>query len=222
MEKEKEILTPELIIYGKYTSVERSNSNEIRKLEWGGYADVLYSFCNILALGIYIQEKNKYKVGNDKRIRLLPDNRQWLATHKTLQELHSTNNEAIQNLIDKEIIREFAKVYNTIGNVIPIWPGGNEFKGKCFIDNVYCYDIPDIFFRKYCEIEKMYIENILKKEITEVALSRFITVTPSPNNVQSISNILEYNSLDEYLDFIKHIVDEIQTRNEELEYFLQI
>ena len=119
MIKDKEILTPELIINGKYTSVEKFNDNVIQKLEWGEHTDVLYSFCNIIALGIYIQEKNQYILGKDKRIRLYGETK-WLATHNKLQELNLNNYKAIKTLIDSPVINEFAKAYNTIGNVIPI------------------------------------------------------------------------------------------------------
>lgn len=126
------------------------------------------------------------------------------------------------NLIDSPIIREFAIVYNTIGNLIPLWPGGNEFKGTCFIDGEYCYDIPDIFFCKHYEMEKVYIENILKMEISDIALSRFefTTNSDSPNKVKSILSIFEYSSLDEYFAFVKNIVNEIKTRNNELKRLL--
>lgn len=218
MEKKKERLTPELIIKGKYISVEKSNIYKIQKLEWGEYTDVLYSFCNILALGVYIQEKDKYKVGKDKRIRLLGGIK-WLATHESLRDLNKNNYTAIKKLTESPIVGEFASVYNTIGNVIPIWPGGNEFKGTCFIDGGYCYDIPDIFFRKHFVMEKVYIESILKKEISDVALARFELNANSnaPDKVKSILDIFEYSSLDEYFTFVRNIVNEIKTRNDELE-----
>lgn len=46
MEKKKERLTPELIIDGKYISVEKSNFDEIQKLEWGEHTDELNRFPN--------------------------------------------------------------------------------------------------------------------------------------------------------------------------------
>jgi hypothetical protein len=218
----KEILTPELIIDGKYSSVEKSNSDVIQKLGWGEHTDVLYSFCNIIALGLYIQEKNKYEIGNDKRIRLR-GNRKWLATHKNLQELKLFNDKAIKVLIDSHIIKEFAQLYNTIGNIIPIWPGGNEFKGRCFINGAYCYDIPDIFFYEYYEMEKVYLKNILKIEITDAALSRFgvNADTNLSNKTKSIFEIFEYKSLDDYLAFVNNIVNEINTRNDELKKIMK-
>ena len=73
-------------------------------------------------------------------------------------------------------------------------------------------------------MEKVYIENILKKEISDVALSRFefTTEISSSNKVKNISEIFEYKSLDEYLVFVKNIVNEINLRNNELEKNLQI
>ena len=38
----------------------------------------------------------------------------------------------------------YIKSYCCIGNVIPIWPGGNEARGKMGI-----YDIPELFFNEY-------------------------------------------------------------------------
>lgn len=35
--------------------------------------------------------------------------------------------------------------YFDVGNVIPIWPGGNENKGK----TKGCFDIQELYFAKY-------------------------------------------------------------------------
>lgn len=39
---------------------------------------------------------------------------------------------------------DFLKLYYSIGNVIPMWPGGNEVRGKKGI-----YDLPELFFNMY-------------------------------------------------------------------------
>ena len=40
----------------------------------------------------------------------------------------------------------FIKYYDYPGNVIPIWPGASENRGKS-----YCFDIPDLYFGKSCD-----------------------------------------------------------------------
>lgn len=38
-------------------------------------------------------------------------------------------------------LKDFLSVYNSIGNIIPIWPGGNESR-----DKFGCYDLPELYF----------------------------------------------------------------------------
>lgn len=63
--------------------------------------------------------------------------------------LLSLQNKKINN-IDvaqlNECLKEFSDKYFDVGNLIPMWPGGNCLKGN---QNNGFMDIPEIFFRKY-------------------------------------------------------------------------
>lgn len=198
------LLTPESIISLKFGKIE--NNKKISNLGWGDYKDVLYSFLGIYTLGVYIfakDKKSRYSIGEDKIIRIAGTKR-WLYSRKYIKE-HLNEFSELTNT--KEIM-DFAEVYNSEGNIIPIWPGGNEFKGKAG-----CYDIPDIFFSKYGNMEEIYIQHILHKNIEDVALTRFITKSPY---VDAIEDIFDYD-VNKYKEFVGHIVNEIKTRTKEIE-----
>ena len=200
---------PEKIIFKKYETLEKKYKEKTKALGWGNFTDVLYSFLGIFALGVYILDSNnenkKYSVGNDQVIRIIGTKGQRLYTNKYIQEHFSEFSE----LAGEEEIVKFAKVYDSIGNIIPIWPGGNEFKGKS-----PCYDIPDIFFQEFMPMEKLYVEQILKLNLKSVALTRFdIGSTPY---VCTVKDILNYEKND-YLKFVQHVVDEIELRTKEID-----
>lgn len=98
--------------------------------------DVLYSFIGIYQIGIYVFHPNKcrrtdYTIKNENgkyfKTQYLKDK------FKRYEELNKTIEES-----------RFIQYIDSIGNVIPIWPGGNIDKGRS-----YCFDIPDIYFKKY-------------------------------------------------------------------------
>lgn len=200
-------LTPENIISLKYKKLE--NNDALDNLGWGAYRDVLYSFLGVFTIGCYIFERAKgnqenYQIGEDNIIRVAG----------TSQRLYSRNYirshfEEFAGLADIDEIKEFASVYHSAGNIIPIWPGGNEFKGKA-----RCYDIPDIFFyeEQNRKMEKAYLRYVLHKEIENVALTRFMTGSPY---VKKVEDIFQYD-IENYKKFVVHIVEEINRRAEEI------
>jgi len=199
-------LEPKGIIFLEYKSLEELNRSKTEALGWGKYTDVLYSFLGIFAVGVYIFEEDKdskFSIGKDNIIRIA-GTKKWLYSRKYIKENFSEFSE----LANVKELKDFAKVYDLIGNIFPIWPGGNEFKGKSG-----CYDIPDIFFYNHGEMEKVYIQYFLKKKVKDVALTRF--VADSPLYVNSIETVFKYNKK-EYTEFVKHIVEEIEMRTEEI------
>lgn len=199
-------LEPKEIIFLEYESLEKSNRSRTEALGWGKYTDVLYSFLGIFTLGVYIFEKDKeskYSIGKDNIIRIA-NTKKWLYSREYIQKNFSDFSK-LSNIIE---LKDFANVYNSIGNIVPIWPGGNEFKGKS-----HCYDIPEIFFYNHGEMEKVYIQYFLKKKVKDVALTRFIT--NSPLYVNSVETVLKYN-IEEYTKFVQHIVEEINMRTDEI------
>lgn len=214
-----ERLTPEDIILKKYDAIEERYSEICMKLGWGEHTDVLYSFCGIMALGIYVQEKEKYKVGNDGRIRLKKNGREQLASKRRIRNMLEERYQPLLYLLGQKQVKDFAGVYDSIGNLIPIWPGGNEFKGKCMIEGKYCYDIPDLFFRKYGKLEKIYIEDILKLKggVAGAAMEHFLCQEPPKEHVKEIFELLEKYTFKEYLNFVAHVSDEIKWRKVHME-----
>lgn len=201
-----QILTLKQLINLKYEKIE--DDKRISKLGWGEHKDVLYSFIGIFTLGIYIFEKengdkNRYSIGRDNIIRIAGKHQRLYSRKYIIAHLDD-----FSNLVNTNEIRDFVRVYTTVGNIIPIWPGGNEFKGKAG-----CYDIPDIFFYQYRDMEKVYVQHILNKSIEDVALTRFMSGSPYVSDIQ---NVFEYD-MEEYKKFVVHIINEIETRTKEIE-----
>lgn len=210
-------LTPDMIIRRDYEAVEKTHKDNIKKLHWGDFVDVLYSFVGIISLGLYIKNKGKYDIWNNGKIayRIKPKGQkvQQLGTINNLNRLLDDNDSEMLELLNNEYIIEFAKVYDSVGNLIPIWPGGNEFKGKAIINGKYAYDIPNIFFKEYGVMQKMYLEKVLNISVKDAALERFLS-----NKSVLIESVEQIQAFDEneYYSFIKMIVEEIKTRSEEL------
>lgn len=206
MSSSNELLQLKGVISLKYESIEKLNRSKIDMLGWGKYTDVLYSFLGIFALGVYIFEKDKeikYSIGKDNIIRIAGTKKR-LYSRKYIKDNFSN----FLELVNVKEVNDFAKVYNSIGNIVSIWPGGNEFKGKS-----RCYDIPEIFFYNHGEMEKVYIQSLLKKKVKDVALTRFIT--KSQLYVNNIETVFKYNKK-KYTEFIQHIVKEINMRTDEI------
>ena len=132
--------------------------------------DVLYSFLSIFSLGIYAYNNNVI-TGPEMPIMLENSNNsikiRSKAFLKELLEYHEENDEySLKNEISvyiyeyneskekkeikiniKELVKfldeKFCKCYFSVGNLIPIWPGGNSSKGCNFID------IPNLYFNRY-------------------------------------------------------------------------
>ena len=206
MDKAIQIFTAKDILEGNFVSIEeiyksREGKEKYASLKWGKYVDVLFSFVGIFALGIYIYDNNReehFSIGKDNIIRI-KDTKKWLYSRKYINEKYQEFEQIAKDL------QPFAKVYNSIGNLFPIWYGGNEFKGK-----VGCYDIPNVFFCKdnYWKLEELYVKNILGIEIDKIYME--------PVKSHEINDIREFMSYDKdkYLEFIEYIVKVISKREE--------
>lgn len=130
-------------------SVESENEEIIRgKLEWKSYTDVLYSFLLFYKLGLEIVNQEKFNEIKDNI------KKKWgrLNTNSTEFLFLCSRDEAYKDFNNNPLNIEFLELYFTLGNVIPIWPGGNEARGKMGI-----YDIPELFFNTYPEWTKELI-----------------------------------------------------------------
>ena len=130
----------------KKKSVEDSFRDETDKLGWE-YTDVLYSFLGIYTIGIYAFDKEKNgkrlfeRKGKDGSIIFVRNSSQRLYSNKYIIEKGNFNNFLELNQLKE--LKVFLKAYYSIGNIIPIWPGGNENRGK-----FGCYDLPEFYFSK--------------------------------------------------------------------------
>lgn len=125
-------------------SVENKNKPITDKLGWVN-TDVLYSFLGIYILGLLAYYPDKYyltkggytvnEVGYDKK----------LYSKNHLVNTYSEN----KDLNSDPFLKRYIELYFSIGNVIPIWPGGNSHRGTTGI-----YDIPEIYFNKHSKWTK--------------------------------------------------------------------
>lgn len=187
--------------FGKITldaqNVEEYNEKYYKILGWNDEVDVLYSIIALYALGLCAYYPEKYDV---KQFRIFrqgtQQNRAYSAKH--VEELYKS--QEARKLNQNQYLREFAKISYKIGNVVPIWPGGNEDKGK---DDVF--DLPDLYFKKHefwtKALENKYRENIFLEELLD---SNWIVVEHK-NRQEYNSSILGLTSTP---DFLKSLFDE--------------
>lgn len=194
-----EISTLEEMI-NKNFSLEKYHKKNTDKLKWG-YTDVLYSFRGVYIIGVNVFHKDKVECcGLQIKPKTRTNNRQ-LAYSKEFITNHYCDFDKLNELTE---LSEFIKVYSKLGNIIPIWPGGNEHRGKS-----QCYDIPDVYFNKdgINGYSDNFINTFLKYE--NVYLNKVINGKYS--NVK-IEEFLKFKEL-EYTDFLKHIVKVINERS---------
>lgn len=125
----------------KYKSVEEENRDLAKVLGWKGEIDVLYSFLLLYKLGLQVVNETRFKqikteVKNKWGIQRLNESCPEFIFICSQDAAYTDFNNC------PEIVK-FVKLYFSIGNVIPIWPGGNEARGKKGV-----YDMPEFFFNK--------------------------------------------------------------------------
>ena len=143
-------------------SVESYHTEDIKDLGWIEETDVLYSFllCYKLGLEIVCEKafKTKIKGAKDENTRLNTNSPNFLRS--------CAEDDAFKKVNNSKPIKEFLKLYFSIGNVIPMWPGGNSCKGIKGI-----YDSPEVFFNMYPEWtetlrekykEKGFLDSVMK------------------------------------------------------------
>lgn len=118
----------------KEPSIEEKYKKHKIVLQWER-TDVLYSFIGIYQIGIYVFYPDKckrtdYTIKNETGKYFSLD---YLKEEfKKYEKLNKTITES-----------KFIQHIDSLGNVIPIWPGGNTDKGT----RSYCFDIPDIYLK---------------------------------------------------------------------------
>ncbi|WP_350343974.1 hypothetical protein PRVXT_000339 [Proteinivorax tanatarense] len=195
------------IIRNKNLSLEQHHKEQIGKLKWE-YADVLYSFRGVYTLGINVYYKDKVECcGLTIRPKKRTNDYQRVYSAKFIKENYSDFSE-LNNLGKLE---DFIKVYNEIGNIIPIWPGGNMHKGMS-----QCYDIPDIYFNKSTikryslhffnsfKYKNSFLEEVLQGKYSKIETKGYLNFDK-----------------EEYKSFLVHIIKVIRYRTDCIEKWLK-
>lgn len=118
---------------------------------------------------------------------------------------------AVDELKNLKEMKNFLNVYTSIGNVFPIWPGGNQHRGTSG-----CYDIPDIYFNNDDIVN--YSEHFFNTYCTNnfmerIRYGKYCTLT--------LSSLLNFNR-EEYRNFLIHIHDTICEREEKINNILEL
>lgn len=215
----KELTIPE-ILYNNITMVETEHKKTTDRLGWK-WSDVLYSFLGVYVVGlkIYCSENES---GNLKKIwskeysigiHQHEYSRKFILEFVNYYSAKDKDNKIkndINELKELKEINDFISVYSSIGNVFPIWPGGNEHRGKNG-----CYDIPDIYFNK--EGIHNYSEHFFNTFCTNnfmenIRYGKYSTLTRE--------SMLKFNR-EEYKNFLIYIHDTICEREEKINMLLK-
>ena len=186
------------------TCLEEKHQNSSVKLGWD-YTDVLYSFLGVYVIGLRVYYP-EYFIAKGITIRPINDNKQNAYSKKFFKKHFANYNELNEKISNSG----FLDKYSSLGNITPIWPGGNTHKGQS-----KCFDIPDLYFKKsrvrkcaeaFFSIKNLncFLELIFEgKYYLEKETSDFMKFTK-----------------EEYGEFLKHIVLIIEYREKKLQEIL--
>lgn len=202
-------------------SVEEYNKDKIRILGWET-TDVLYFFLSIYVIGMLVFYPQKYEVPNIKIIE--SNSRKTVYSNKFVKDNYKECKK-LNEYLEKS---GFISHYFDIGNVIPIWPGGNRDRGMC-----YCYDLPEIYFNKeqnkkwFEQLKAMYknafLDDILKMNLWFCNKDRRINEPPIVN-FQDTKTFLDSVKVNEffYNEFINRIIGIINERTAHLNKYINL
>lgn len=189
-------------------SVELYENNKFYTEICGGtkQTDVLFSFLGIYAIGVYVynKDKNIFVVQRNK-IKLKGKN-QILCSKKYLLDLQSDKNSEMEVEELNKTIQKLVDVYFDVGNLIPMWPGGNMLKGN---QNNGYMDIPELFFHEYeywFDILTKYTYSFLEHMIDRVKEERF----------ECLNVYLDSLDIRQYKEYIDEITEIISYRNNKI------
>lgn len=193
-----------------YKSVEQENSKELAVLGWEN-PDTLYSFLLIYKLGLevvnskHFNELLKQQKLNNKRFN--SNSPEFLFLCSREEEYKDLNKK----------LESFLKLYFNIGNLMPMWPGGNEAKGKSGL-----YDVPELFFNKQsywvdCLVKKYtntYLDEVINND-KFVLIKDYGTMTHNGlfNSLLYFKSTVLSDKVF-YFDYIKHREDVIINRTQ--------
>jgi len=202
-------------------SVEKKNKEATNKLEWREGTDVLYSFLLTYKLGLEIINEKRVAEIKKEMIREKGINR--LNTNSPVFLYRCSKDQAFLELNKSEEYREFVGLYFSLGNVIPIWPGGNEARGKKGI-----YDIPEVFFQTYrywtealiTKYPNSCMDNILNDSFLvcrkrEEGGTHIKGYKAAFSSLQELRKLMKDNN-QAYFDYLKHRNDVIKARTDRM------
>lgn len=173
--------------------------------------DVLFSFLGIYAIGVWVynkdnegvfkREANKIKVSEKKNGMYS----QILCSKFFLLRLQEERIAGIDVSYLNKCVEEFASLYFSVGNLIPIWPGGNTLKGN---QNNGFMDIAELFFYRYYDWYQILerTENAYLQEITKY-------IENNQKHLESLETFLDsIDSVEKYEKYVEHIVQVIKQR----------
>lgn len=203
--------------YTDVPSIEKLKENLPYTNRCGGpnQTDVLYSFLGIYTLGVWVYNRDKeqsYSAFTSEKIK----RRQKLYSTSFLAKLQygiENIDINVDELNNNEQMQKFVKNYFSVGNLIPIWPGGNICRG-----NSNFFDIPELFFSKYSEWYKILLD--LKKDCAFLdGFNDYMLSSKEEfifkNRFSSLKNFLDSIAEEKnYNDFLDHVNTVIESRTE--------
>jgi len=186
---------------GISTEAEHKKSTDL--LGWKR-TDVLYSFRGIYTLGIYAFYKNdsifKSKISRSTNtLKYQLDTEVRLYSEKTLSTIAAN----FEELNSHKEMANFITRYRSIGNIIPVWPGGNVDRGLKQI-----YDLPEIYFHDNSEWLKL-----LEEEYNAVNLKVNLFKAEHFKNLTKLLDVLDRQN---YLEYLQHINCVIEKREKSI------
>lgn len=182
----------------KITTVEKFNekytsTNNKKSLNWEE-TDVLYSFIFIYYLGLLVTNEKRFEELFEEEKAEQMNNR--LCRYSSMFLFKCSRDPAFNSLNENELLVRFIKLYFSIGNVIPIWPGGNEARGKKGL-----FDIPELFFNTYPKwSEELIRQNPNAHMDLVIKNENFLVVKNQSDNENELK---EYKNSFENLDKFK-------------------
>ena len=105
-------------------------------------------------------------------------------------------------------LQQFIDVCETVGNVIPVWPGGNVYRGQ-----FCCYDCPDIYFNN--EKIRDHALAFYNKYSNSYMCGDDAIIAGIYKNM-SVKSLINMDK-DEYENYIEHAINVIKWRTEKIE-----
>jgi hypothetical protein len=218
-----EIISVDKILYSR-VSLEKDYREETNKLGWGDYTDVLYSFLGVFVVGLKVycgsDEPANLKeiLATEMQISAYQKEYSWnfirtFVKHYSEKDKDNKIKIAVDELKNLKEMESFINVISSIGNVYPIWPGGNKDKGT---GTNGCYDIPDIY------LNKEDIRNYSKHFFNTFCTNNFMeNIIDGDYHTLTHDSILHFDR-NKYRNFLIHIHDTICEREEKINITLKL